>query len=101
MTGNQYIDNVLQPVVIPHFDNHTLTIRPEYDNARPHRSRAILAYRQINAVTTLPWPAMSPDLNPLEHIGDLIGRRVKTIDAPVQYVQGLEAALHKGVANKI
>lgn len=97
LTGNQYIDNVLQPVVIPHFDNHALASRPVYmdDNARPHRSRAVLAYLQTNAVTTLPWPAMSPDLNPLEHIWDLIGRRVQALDPPVQNLQELEAALHR------
>ena len=97
MTGNQYIDNVLQPVVIPHFDNHALASRPEYmdNNARPHRSRAVLAYLQTNAKMTLPWPAISPDLNPLEHIRDLIGRRVQALDPPVQNLQELEAGLHR------
>jgi hypothetical protein len=36
LTGDQYIRDVLQPVVVPHFDNHPLAIRPVYmdDNAR-------------------------------------------------------------------
>jgi hypothetical protein len=33
------------------------------DNARPNRSRAVTAYFQSEAVTSVPWPAMSPDLN--------------------------------------
>ena len=43
LTGDQYIRDVLQPVVVPHFDNHPLATRPVYmdDNARPHRSRAV------------------------------------------------------------
>jgi hypothetical protein len=47
LTGDQYIRDVLQPVV-PHFDNHPLATRPVYmdDNARPHRSRAVTAYLQ-------------------------------------------------------
>ena len=66
--------DVLQPVVVPHFDNHPLATRPVYmdDNPRPHRSRAVTAYLQSEAVTSVPWPAMSPDLNPirayLEHV---------------------------------
>jgi hypothetical protein len=42
LTGDQYIRDVLQPVVAPHFDNHPLATRPVYmdDNAKPHRSRA-------------------------------------------------------------
>jgi hypothetical protein len=52
-------------VVVPHFDNHPLATRPVYmdDNARPHRSRAVTTYLQSEAVTSVPWPAMSPDLN--------------------------------------
>jgi hypothetical protein len=36
LTGDQYIRDILQPV-IPHFDNHPLAIRPLYmdDNAMP------------------------------------------------------------------
>ena len=39
LTGDQYIRDALQPVVVPHFDNHPLATRPVYmdDNARPHR----------------------------------------------------------------
>jgi hypothetical protein len=50
---------VLQPVVVPHFNNHPLASRPVYmdDNARPHRSRAVTAYLQSEAVTSVPWPA--------------------------------------------
>jgi hypothetical protein len=48
LTGEQYIRDVFQPVVIPNFDNHPLATRPVYmdDNARPHRSRAVTAYLQ-------------------------------------------------------
>ena len=51
LTGDQYIRDVLQPVVVPHFDNHPLSTRPVYmdDNARPHRSRAVTAYLQSEA----------------------------------------------------
>ena len=56
LTGDQYIREVLQPVVVPHFDNHPLATRPVYmdDNARPHRSRAVTAYLQSEAVTSVP-----------------------------------------------
>ena len=35
LTGDQYIRDVLQPIVVPHFDNHPLATRPVYmdDNA--------------------------------------------------------------------
>ena len=48
LTGDQYIRDVLQRVVDPHFDNHPLaTISVSMDdNARPHRSRAVTDYLQ-------------------------------------------------------
>jgi hypothetical protein len=88
LTGDQYIRDVLQPVVVPHFDNHPLATRPVYmdDNARPHRSRAVTAYLQSEAVTSVPWPAMSPDLNPIEHIWDMLGHRIQAREPPVQNI---------------
>ena len=91
------VQTVLQPVVVPHFGNHPFGTRPVYmdDNDRPHRSRAVTAYLQNEAITNLPWPAMSPDLNPLQHIWDMLGRGIQLIEPPVQTLQELEAALHR------
>jgi hypothetical protein len=56
LAGDQYIIDVLQPVGAPHFDNHPLATRPVYmdDSAMPHRSRAVTAYLQSEAVISVP-----------------------------------------------
>jgi transposase len=97
LTGDQYIRDVLQPVVVPHFDNHQLATRPVYmdDIARPRRSRAVTAYLQSKAVTSVPWPAMSPDLNPIAHSWDMLGRRSQARVPPLQNIRHLEAALYR------
>jgi hypothetical protein len=65
------------------------------DNARPHCSRAVTACLQSEAVTSVPWPAMSLDLNPIEHIWDMLGRRILAREPPVQNIRQMEAALHR------
>jgi transposase len=61
------------------------------DNARLHRSRAVTAYLQSESVTCVPWPAMRPDLNPTEHIWNILGRRMHDREPPVQNIRQLEA----------
>jgi transposase len=65
------------------------------DNARPNRSRAVTAYLQSEAVTYVPWRAMSPDLNPIEHIWDMLGRRIHAREPPVQNIRQLKATFHQ------
>ena len=79
-TSQKYRDNVLAPRVVPHFDNHALADRPMFmdDNARPHRTRIVQHFLQQEAVQTIPWPAMSPDMNPI----DLQQEAVQTIPWP-------------------
>jgi hypothetical protein len=38
---------------------------------------------------------MSPDLNPIEHIWDMLGRCIQAREPPVQNIRQLEAALHR------
>ena len=98
LTGECYIHYVLEPVVDPHFENHPLATRPVYmdDNARPHCSRAVTAYFQGNTTETLPWPARSPDLNPLEHIWDILGRQIQKMDPPPQTLNWKQLCIVSG-----
>jgi transposase len=64
-------------------------------NVRPHRSRAVTAYLQSEAVIFVPWQDMSPDLNPIEHIWNMLGRQMHAGEPPVQNICQLETPLHR------
>ncbi|GFV47251.1 DDE_3 domain-containing protein [Trichonephila clavipes] len=44
------------------------------DNARPHTAR--VAQDFLRHFRTLPWPARSPDLSPVEHMWDQLKRQM-------------------------
>ena len=63
------------------------------DNARPHRARIVRQFLQQEAVQTIPWPAMSPDMNPLEHVWDFIGRQINQRNPKCQNSDELRTAI--------
>ncbi|GFT89112.1 transposable element Tcb2 transposase [Trichonephila clavipes] len=73
MTVQWYVHDIQQPHVLPPMQRLQGAIFLQ-DNARPHTSR--MSQNCLHTVTTLPWPARSPDLFPIEHISDHLGRRV-------------------------
>ncbi|GFV44972.1 uncharacterized protein TNCV_615621 [Trichonephila clavipes] len=46
----------------------------QQDNARPHTAR--VAQDILRHFQTLPWPARSPDLSPVEHVWDQLKRQM-------------------------
>lgn len=68
--------DVLQDNVVPLFRNHPELHFYQHDNARPHTARATTEFLQANNISVLPWPSLSPDMAPIEHVWDEIGRQL-------------------------
>ncbi|GFT40357.1 transposable element Tcb1 transposase [Trichonephila clavipes] len=52
------------------------------DNARPHRANIVDECLQLEDITRMDWPAYSPDLNPIEHVWDMLDRRFAARQPP-------------------
>lgn len=77
LNAQRYID-LLNTNLLPFLRNHGQGITFQHDNARPHTARITTQFLVQNNVNVLPWPAVSPDLNPIEHIWDELGRNVRS-----------------------
>ena len=64
------------------------------DNARPHRARIVQHFfLQQEAVQTIPCPAMSLDMNPIELLWDFIGRKINQRNPKCQNIDELRTAI--------
>lgn len=89
MTGQYYLQNVIDPIILPlrnEIGEHFVFMD---DNARPHRTRAVQEALGNGNVTRLDWPAMSPDMNPIEHVWDYMTRAIFRRNNPPANAQEL------------
>ena len=90
LTGVSYRDEIFDAYVRP----HAAAIGNDFilmdDN-----SRAVLVedYLESQGLERMEWPAQSPDLNPIEYVGDYLGRQVAASSPPSRSLHKLEQEL--------
>ncbi|GFV17673.1 transposable element Tcb2 transposase [Trichonephila clavipes] len=63
------------------------------DNAPCHRTVAAEQLLESEDIERMDWPAGSPDLNPIEHVWDFLGRRLAARTLPPVTIRELRLAL--------
>jgi len=61
--------------------------------ARPHKLRCVSDFLNVDGIRTIAWPACSPDINPIEYVWDMLGRRLRSRTPAVQNTEQVAAAL--------
>ncbi|GBM18963.1 hypothetical protein AVEN_1583-1 [Araneus ventricosus] len=78
VTGVRYRDEILEQYV----RLFRGAVGPEFilmdDNARPHRGLLVDEFLESEDIRRMDWPVISPDLNPIQHVWDALGRAITT-----------------------
>ncbi|GFX97609.1 transposable element Tcb2 transposase [Trichonephila clavipes] len=86
LTARRYRDEILRPIVL-----YAAAIGDDFflmdDNCRPHRANLVEDFLFEKGIVRMEWPACSPDMNPIEHVWNSLGRRVAGRQPPPQTLQ--------------
>ncbi|GFU05586.1 transposable element Tcb2 transposase [Trichonephila clavipes] len=74
LTARRYSDEILRPIVVL----YAAAIGDDFilmdDNCRAHRANLVEDFLFEEGIVRMEWPASSPDMNPIEHVWDALGR---------------------------
>ncbi|MCJ8746846.1 hypothetical protein PDJAM_G00146480 [Pangasius djambal] len=92
LTAIRYRDEILGPIVRPYAGAVGPGFLLVHDNAQPHVARVCRQFLEDEGIDTIEWPQRSPDLNPIEHLWDIMFRSIGHRQLAPQTVQELSDA---------
>ena len=82
-----YREDILLPHVVHFLQSHPDMIL-QHDKSISHTARSVCDFLQDRNVSVLPWPVKSLDVNPIEHVCDLLDRSVRARARNVRKLAG-------------
>ncbi|GBL94330.1 Transposable element Tcb1 transposase [Araneus ventricosus] len=93
VTAVRYCDEFLHPLVWAFIAAMGTDAIFMDDNACRHRGRLLRSYLESETFPQTGWPAGSLDLNPIEHVWDMLERRIASHSVPPGTIHDLQQAL--------
>ncbi|GFU12334.1 transposable element Tc3 transposase [Trichonephila clavipes] len=93
VNGTRYCNEILLPYVRLFRGAMGLQFLFMDDSAPCHRTVAAEQLLESEDIERMDWPARSPDLNPIEHVWDFLGRRLAARTLPPVMIRELRLAL--------
>ncbi|GFS76450.1 transposable element Tc3 transposase [Trichonephila clavipes] len=93
VNGTRYCNEILLPYVRLFRGAMGLQFLSMDDNAPCHRTVAAEQLLESEDIERMDWPARSPDLNPIEHVWDFLGRCLAARTLPPVTIRELRLAL--------
>ena len=75
-TAESYIET-LKTYLLPEIQLAEGPVLFQQDNARIHKTRAVMSFLGKNRIETFEWPPQSPDLSPIENIWNAMKMKLK------------------------
>ncbi|GFX83800.1 transposable element Tcb1 transposase [Trichonephila clavipes] len=93
MTGHIYRDVILEQHVRLFCSAMGAEFQFMDDNSSLHRANILGECLRSQDITRMDWPANSPGLNPIEHVWDMLSRRIAAYQPPPTCLPELWRAL--------
>lgn len=93
LTAHRYITEILEEHVMPFMvtmGEHGIFMQ---DNVRPHTVNIVREYLDQVGIRWFDWPALSPDMNSIEHVWVELGRRIRRPTSAPRTAQELRELL--------